>query len=188
MADLGKTTNRAYTTDQNVDVEPGEREAPKRNLIDWNTLYKHWTAPYRGLVPHGVRLPSPKRGVDMQFSDPETFDEASEDPEKPLEPDEYESFIQNYFLSFSRNVGANPELIVGHQNERIDVTIYNSGPGAIYVGQNENVRDDGMVLPVNSDRLTLVTQREIWIMQEPAQAGPARVSLLVQYIKEVGSQ
>ena len=184
----GKLTGRLQPEPQTVQ-EPAEEPKPQRGNrtgIDVASIYRHWTAAYRGFVPHGIRMPSPERGMIKQFDDnPETFNEdIVEEPEGIILVDPYE---QTYFTTYTRNVGVLPVQLAAYEKTRVKLRVFNSGPGIVWISHNESVGTDGFPLTNATQPFELETTREVWAIQQSAQSGLAAVSVLNEYVKEVGS-
>lgn len=180
----GKTTGRLYKGPNTVEEPPLEPEIKHGTTqrYDVRSLYKHWSAAYRGFVPHGIRLPSPEKGVIEQFdNNPETFedDKLEEIPEGLILVEPYD---QLYYTCYTMNVTTVPMMLVAYERKRVKLRIYNQGVGAVWIGQNESVQRDGFPLTTVTQPLEMETTREVWAVSD----GIARVSVLNEYIKEVG--
>jgi hypothetical protein len=178
---------------------------PQPLMVGLQTLYDNWKAAYRGLQPHGISKPAPY--ID-EYTEPETFNEA--EAEEPTTPDStpdplpfsYKNVIpipiviiddlhstrrtsDTYFTAYQENVQAvNPQLIVNRHNDRVSVRLSNNGPGIIYLGHNESVLRGGYAMAVN-EALTMTTTRDIWAIQQTAQSGPAALSVMYEYDREI---
>lgn len=178
---------------------------PPPLMVGLQTLYDNWKAAYRGLQPHGINQPAPY--ID-EYTEPETFNEA--EAEEPTTPDStpdplpfnYKNVIpipiviiddlhstrrtsDTYFTAYQESVQAvNPQLIVNRHNDRVSVRLSNNGPGIIYLGHNESVLRGGYAMAVN-EALTMTTTRDIWAIQQTAQTGPAALSVMYEYDREI---
>ena len=180
----GKTTGRLYQ-DLNTVEEPQTREADRlhgnRNRVDLPSIYKHWSAAYRGFVPHGLRMPSPEKGVIEQFDDnPETFDEDKLDALPEIV--EIEPYDQTYFACYTMTVGTVPQMIVAYEKNRTKLRLYNQGAGGLWIAQNESVMRDGFPLTSTTQPFEMETTREVWAVSDAS----ARVSILNEFTREVG--
>ena len=181
---------RHYVNQQTVE-NPGTEPEPQRGnrtRLAFNTIYAHWSAAYRGFVPHGVRLPSPEKGVIAQFDDdPATFEEAAEMPPEEDAPHvDVEPYTQVYWTSYTMNVGTTPVMIGSYNKNRKKMRLYNQGPGTVWIAHNENVANQGFPLTSVTQPLELETSREVWAVQQTAQVGFAQVSILSEEEKEIG--
>lgn len=179
----GKTTGRLYKGPNTVEEPPLEPEIQHGNVNQspLRSIYKHWSAAYRGFVPHGIRLPSPEKGVIEQFDDnPETF--AEDKLEVPPGMLLVEPYDQSYYTCYTMTIGMVPQMIVAYERKRFKLRLYNRGAGAIWIGQNESVQRDGFPLITATQPLEMETTREVWAVSDAS----AQVSILNEYIKEVG--
>lgn len=185
----GKTTGRLYTEDQTVE-QPATEPQPQRGNkqgFDAGSIYRYWSAAYRGFAPHGIRLPSPQRGVEVQFDDnPETFEEATDEQEEPAKHLDIKPYTITDFKSYTANVGTTPVMVTALNDRRVKILLYNAGPGTVWIAHNENVVNQGFPLLTTTQPLELITTREIWAVQQTGQVSLAQLSMINQYEKEVG--
>lgn len=188
------------------------------NILTLRSIYESWNAAYRGFVPHGInpggvpgsrgRYPSPSDNSPDQNTEPLPFDE--DDPELiPADavPKAYQDIVPipivlmddysvekpssgNFCIFYTENVqSVSTQRIVVPQRNRTRVMLQNAGPGTVWIAQDESVGRTGFPLAAAMTApLSISTTREIWAIQQTAQATNAFVSIILQYSRSLESQ
>lgn len=185
--------------DPTADV-PGPT-GPSPLVTGMRTIADYWLAAYRGSEPHGIRKPAPD--ASPLDDEPPTFTDADiidigADVEKP----DYKQMVpipvvimgdvgavqrrsETYFIGYQELIGAvQPQLAISRELARITVRISNNGPGTVYLGHTESVGATGYPLVLN-EAITLTATRDMWLIQQSGQVGPANVGVLVEYDKPI---
>lgn len=164
------------------------------------TAQDYWNAAWRGLSPGGLQQ-NPPEYTDIG-PDPETVDMPDDPYVLPDNPVELQTAavpipvvlvddlshtvkrVEKYNICLTANVDANTSrILIPRDPFRTQVIVQNLGPGIVYLGHNESVGSSGFSLPLNQ-LIVLGTTREVWAIQQSAQASIAQVSVLMEYDKD----
>lgn len=171
------------------------------------TLQDYWKIPFRGFVPGGLNdqkdnpaLPKITNPDDAPIMEDAVVDHDAvineADPEVEVKAlpvvivDDESHIIGNirrYFHAFQVQVGAVETVqVLGVDPSRTRILIRNVGPGSVFIGDTESVRDSGYSLfQITSQApLELVTTEEVWMFQEASQSSNAVVHILVEFDKK----
>lgn len=185
------------TTADDGDVNPPTNPPPLTQAI--RSKYEQWLAPYRGLVPHGIRNPAP---TDSAYDEPELIEDS--DYEITLadqKPPQSKTFVavpviitddrtginrstDVYHTGFQESVGAFPKLIVGRDVTRTMIRLSNNGPGTVYISHNESVGLTGYPLEIN-EAFDGHGTRDYWAVQQSGQPNPAVLGIYTEYEREI---
>lgn len=184
--------------------EPGPLPAginPEAVRAHLKSIYQSWNAAYRGFVPGGVQMPPPDSTLeydepetyqnteyDVTWPDPQTIDVRNIVPIPVVIMDDLQATRRKTEIDFESGqfavAAVSPVIIVSRRGSRISLRISNNGPGIVYLGKTESYGTSGYALQVN-EAMTLTTTKDVWAIQQTAQTGPAEISYLEEYQKEI---
>ena len=172
----------------------------KLNAMDY------WNAAFRGLSPGGWQQNPP---VATDMGDVPPFAEDVEDyipadapvalqqnvaPMPVVLVDDLthtRKRVEKFLITMTQQINSlAPSLIVPRNPFRTQVVLNNIGPGIVYIGNDESLTvnpqsgaTNGFAMAINSV-LVLGTTREIWAIQQTAQATTGFVSIAMEYDKD----
>jgi hypothetical protein len=165
-----------------------------------SSVVDYWNAAYRGFVPGGLNQVAPE--ITDIGPDPVTVDMPDDpyvnpDPEVELEQNivpvpvvlmddlsHTRKRVEIYPTTFTANVdGVTPRILLPRDPYRTQAIIQNLGLGSIYLGHNESVGNTGFALALGQ-LVVLSTTRELWAIQQSAQATVAQVSVLCESARD----